>query len=45
MDESSVLKSKEFRIHIEHYDSRIKEWAIEIIDLAIVDSNVVNKDW
>lgn len=45
MDESSVLKSREFRNHVEHYDSRIKEWGNEIIDLAIVDSNVVNKDW
>jgi hypothetical protein len=41
IDDSSVLKSTEFRNHFEHYDSRIEEWAKNANDGLIVDSNVV----
>lgn len=41
IDEPSVLKSREFRNHFEHYDFRIEEWAKRTTDFTIVDSNVV----
>ncbi|MFL6359013.1 MAG: hypothetical protein ACJ72V_06690, partial [Nitrososphaeraceae archaeon] len=36
-----VLKSRGFRNHFEHYDSRIEEWAKKNTDSNIVDSNIV----
>jgi hypothetical protein len=41
IDDSSVLKSPEFRNHFEHYDTRIEEWVRNMKDGLIVDSNVV----
>jgi hypothetical protein len=41
IDETSVLKPREFRNHFEHYDFRIEEWAKKTTDFTIVDSNVV----
>lgn len=37
----SVLQSREFRNHFEHYDERIEEWANKMTSNIIVDSNVV----
>jgi hypothetical protein len=41
IDKISILESKEFRNHFEHYDERIEEWANKTTDSIIVDSNVV----
>lgn len=41
VDNSSILKSREFRNHFEHYDFRIEEWAKKTTDWTIVDFNVV----
>jgi hypothetical protein len=41
IDESSILKSREFRNHFEHYDFRREECAKKATDFTIVDSNVV----
>jgi hypothetical protein len=44
VDESSPIKSKAFRNHFEHYDSRIEEWSKEYENKTIIDSNIGSTD-
>jgi hypothetical protein len=41
VDEDSILKSRSFRNHFEHFDSRIEEWAKKTKDRRVIDSNVL----
>jgi hypothetical protein len=40
IDDNSPLKSRTFRNHFEHYDSRIEEWAKDYGDKIIIYSNI-----
>jgi hypothetical protein len=40
VDDTSPIKSKEFRNHFEHYDTRIERWAKGYFNKKIVDSNI-----
>jgi hypothetical protein len=40
VDDTSPIKSKTFRNHFEHYDTRIEEWAKEYFNKIIIDSNI-----
>jgi hypothetical protein len=41
VDNYSILNSRSFRNHFEHFDSRIEEWVKKTKDWMIIDSNVV----
>jgi hypothetical protein len=41
VDDYSILNSRSFRNHFEHFDSRIEEWAKKTKDWMIIDTNVV----
>jgi hypothetical protein len=40
VDDSSPIRSKTFRNHFEHYDTRIEDWAKEYENKTIIDSNI-----
>jgi hypothetical protein len=40
VNDSSPIRSKTFRNHFEHYDTRIEDWAKQYENKTIIDSNI-----